>query len=152
MNSSKPQVALNSLSKDHDESLKFCSRIRNGLSNKVKPERIRSYTDWFKKNYLERHFETEENLIFPVLGKNVRVKRAIANHRRIRKLLSCGCENEKVLHLLEEELSRYIRFEERTLYAEIKKLATAEQLFEFEKLHQNLHLPEEQWKDKFWLE
>ena len=144
-------LALKTMSREHDTSLTFCSRIRIGLSNNVDSERIRKYTDWFKTNYLERHFEMEETLIFPVLGRNVRVKRALANHRRTRRLLSCGCENEKVLNLLEEEFSRYIKFEEGTLYAEMEKLATAEQLTEFEKLHESLHVSEEEWEDNFWI-
>lgn len=145
-------LSLNTIRKEHDDSLNFCFRIRTGLSNEVEPDRIRHYTDWYKNNYLEPHFEVEEKLIFPVLGNNVRVKRALANHRRIRRLLSCGCENEKVLSLLEEELESYIRFEEKILYREIEIAANSKQLAEFKKLHETFHYPEEEWEDKFWLE
>lgn len=69
-------LSLNTIRKEHDDSLNFCSRIRTGLSNEVEPDRIRHYTDWYKNNYLEPHFKVEEKLIFPVLGNNVRVKRA----------------------------------------------------------------------------
>lgn len=138
--------------REHVESLNFCSRIRTGLSNDVEPNRIRQYTDWFKENHLEPHFQLEEKLIFPVLGQNARVKRALANHRRINRLLNCGCENEKVLNLLEEELESYIRFEEKTLYREIDKIAHAKEIEEFEKHHEYLHSLNEEWKDKFWLD
>lgn len=151
-NTAIQHMALTTIRLEHDESLIFCSRIRIGLLNNVEPERIRSYTNWFTNNYLDPHFEVEEKLIFPVLGTNARVKRALANHRRIRRLLSCGCENEKVLNLLEEELEAYIRFEERILYKEIEKNSNAKQFSEFENLHKNLHLSNEEWEDKFWLE
>src|SRR5690606_22726019 len=143
-NTATQHLALTTIRLEHDESLIFFSRIRIGLLNNVEPERIRSYTNWFTNNYLDPHFEVEEKLIFPVLGTNARVKRALANHRRIRRLLSCGCENEKVLNLMEEELEAYIRFEERILYKEIEKNSNAKQFSEFENLHKNLHLSNEE--------
>lgn len=132
---------------EHDHALQLCERIRVGLKNKVDLVRIRSYTDWFQATYLEPHFEIEEKYIFPLLGSNARVKRALANHRRIRKLLSCSCENEKVLNLLEEELASYIRFEERVLFKEISK---AGKLSEIEKLHHEIPFTQEEWEDQFW--
>lgn len=151
-NTATQHLALTTIRMEHDESLNFCSRIRTGLVNNVELERIRNYTNWFKNNHLDPHFEVEEKLIFPVLGTNARVKRALANHRRIRRLLSCGCENQKVLNLLEEELEAYIRFEERILYKEIEKNANVKKFAEFEILHESLHFPDEVWEDQFWLE
>src|SRR5690554_5253841 len=93
---------LEPISREHRQALRLCDNIRTGLQNKVEKERIRRYTDWFKENYLDPHFRLEEQHIFPLLGNNVRVKKAMANHRRINKLLSCDCDNERVLNLLEE--------------------------------------------------
>lgn len=132
---------------DHNHALQLCERIRTGLENDVDPQRIRAYTDWFQTTYLEPHFEIEEKYIFPVLGSNVRVKRALANHRRIRKLLSCNCENEKVLNLLEEELASHIRFEERVLFREISRTG---KLSEIEKLQEDIENTNEDWEDRFW--
>lgn len=132
---------------EHHQALQFCSRVREGLKNEVELVRIRAYTNWFQINYLEPHFEIEEKFIFPILGFNVRVKRALANHRRIRKLLSCGCENEKVLNLLEEELTAHIRFEERILFKEINN---PKELEEIEKQHNGIYLSDEDWEDPFW--
>ena len=98
------------LLEDHDHVLKMCCRIRNGLLNGVETIRLRKYADWFLERYLEPHFEIEEEHIFPILGTNARVKKALANHRRIKRLLSCSCENLKVLNLLEEELASHVRF------------------------------------------
>ena len=142
-------AALQPLSRDHHHVLELCSRIRLGLERGVEKERIRKYIDWFQKVYLTPHFEMEEQLIFPVLGSNARVKRALANHRRIKRLLSCSCDDEKVLNLLEEELGTYIRFEERTLYNEIQAVP-AEKLAEIERHHKELDLKQESWQDPFW--
>lgn len=147
----KGHEALEPLSVEHDHALQVCSRIREGLNKNVEKWRIREYIDWFEKTYLEPHFEIEEQLVFPVLGKNARVKRALANHRRVKRLLSCSCEDEKVLNLLEEELSAYIRFEERVLYKEIQRVATPEKLAEIENHHFNMTFSDDDWKDRFWL-
>lgn len=152
MNETVPRPeALEYLGKEHDHVLQLCSRIREGLNRKVETARIRSYAEWFKENYLEPHFHIEEQVVFPVLGTNVRVKRALANHRRINRLLNCSCEDLKVLNLLEEELSRHIRFEERILYREIEKVATPQKLAEIEMQHQGIPFSDSEWKDTFWL-
>ncbi len=140
-----------SLNSEHQQVLQLCDNIRAGLSRNVEKQRIRRYTDWFKENYLDLHFAFEEQHIFPLLGNNVRVKKALANHRRIHKLLSCDCDNERVLNLLEEELSTYIRFEERVLYKELRELTSPDDIKRIEALHDELVLTEEEWQDKFWL-
>lgn len=80
------------------------------------------------------------------------MRKALANHRRIKRLLSCGCENEKVLNLLEEEFGTYIRFEERVLYNEIRRVVNPEKLEEIEKHHDRIEIPVDAWKDPFWEE
>ena len=113
----KPRVkrheALEPLSIEHHYGLLLCWKIREGLSNNIETKRIKHYTDWFKRNYLEPHFEIEEKYIFPILGShNVRVKKALANHRRLKRLFDETSEVDKSLNRKEEELGRYIRFEE----------------------------------------
>ena len=147
----KPQQeALAPLQNDHHHALRVCSRIRDGLKKEVEQHRIRKYIDWFTENFLEPHFDAEEQLIKEILGNNARVKKALANHRRIKRLLSCSCDNEKVLNRLEEELGTYIRFEERTLYREINLAVTTERFAEIEKHHQQSYLSDDDWEDHFW--
>ena len=140
---------LEPIIEEHNHALLLCSRIREGLQKDVKLGRIRAYTDWFQSTCLEPHFEIEEKYLFPVLGSNVRVKRALANHRRIRKLLSCSCEDDKVLNLLEEELTSHIRFEERVL---LKDFKNGKKLKEIQKKHQEIPYTDEDWEDRFWLD
>ena len=139
------------ISSEHRQALQLCDNIRKGLLKNVQQERIRRYTDWFKKKYLDPHFELEERHVFPLLGSNVRVKKALANHRRINKLLSCDCDNERVLNLLEEELRTYVRFEERVLYKEIAQNASFESWAVLDRHHDSIKFSEDDWEDKFWI-
>ena len=145
----KRHEALEPLSIEHHYGLLLCWKIREDLSNNIETERIKDYTDWFKRNYLEPHFEIEEKYIFPVLGKNnVRVKRALANHRRLKRLFDDTSEVNKALNRIEEELSRYIRFEEDILYNEIQSVASPRQLVEIEKHHQSIKFSDDEWEDR----
>lgn len=134
---------------EHHYGLLLCWKIREYLSNNIEIERIKNYTYWFKSNYLEPHLEVEEKYIFPVLeNHNVRVKKALANHRRLKRLFDETCEANKALNRIEEELNRYIRFEEGILYNEIQSVASPEQLVEIEKHHQGVKFSNEEWEDQ----
>ena len=148
-NISLSQQALEPLRNEHKDVLLLCSRIREGLKRGIEMERIRKYTDWFQQTHLEPHFALEEQLIFPLLGTNVRVKKALANHRRIKRLLGCSCKDEKVLNLLEEELATYIRFEERILYKELE-LSNPGKIQKIEEQHQAMQVNNTKWQDPFW--
>lgn len=149
--SPKKQVALIPLIEEHNEVILLCERIRFGLKNNIELRRIKDYVDWFKEEYLEPHFEIEKQFIFPILGiNNVRVKKALANHRRLNRLFAKTTELNKTLHKIEEELSTYIGFEERVLYSEIREIATPQQWEEIENRHHQLDFSQEAWEDTFW--
>ena len=148
--SEERNLSLTPLIEEHNEVILLCERIREGLRNKIEPKRIKKYIDWFKVEYLDPHFEIEKKYIFPILGNNnVRVKRALANHRRLNRLFSETSELNKVLNKIEEELSTYIGFEERVLYNEIRTVASPLQWEEIEKSHKQLEFSNE-WEDRFW--
>ncbi|MBK5213565.1 MAG: hemerythrin domain-containing protein [Flavobacteriaceae bacterium] len=145
-------IVLMPLIDEHNEVILLCERIREGLRNKTETKRIKKYIDWFKTNYLDPHFEIEKKYIFPILGiSNVRVKRALANHRRLNRLFEETSELNTVLNKIEEELSSYIGFEERVLYNEIRTVASPQQMEEIEKRHQQLKFIDDDWKDRFWV-
>lgn len=147
----QPQhISLTPLIEEHNEVILLCERIREGLRNKIESKRIKNYIDWFKVAYLDAHFEIEENTSFLLGNNNVRVKRALANHRRLNRLFSETSELNKVLNKIEEELSSYIGFEERILYNEIRTIASPQQWKEIEKSHQELEFSDAEWKDRFW--
>ena len=68
------------------------------------------------------HFYTEEQLIFPILGNTHEgVGKALFEHRRIKRLFVKEKNIIKSLSLIEEDLEKHIRFEERLLFAEIER-------------------------------
>ena len=144
---------LKPLSREHHQSLLLCWKIRTGLRKKVDVSLIKSYVDWFYKNHVQSHFELEEKHVFSILGKEHElVKRALAEHRKLRRLFKEENEVVKNLGLIEEKLEAHIRFEERILFNEIQKMATRKELKEMELLHMgsdSLKKPQE-WKNEFW--
>jgi len=145
--------ALKPLSREHHQSLLLCWKIRTGFSKKIEISLIKSYADWFYKNYLLLHFEIEEKYVFSILGNDHElVKRALAEHRKLRRLFEDGNEVTKSLGLIEELLETHIRFEERVLFNEIQKIATQKELEEMEVIHADMdsHKKPKEWKYEFW--
>ncbi|MTE27431.1 hemerythrin domain-containing protein [Winogradskyella ouciana] len=146
----KRHKALQPLSREHHHGLLLSWKIRTGFSKNIDPKRIRTYADWFYKNHLIPHFEIEENHIFPILeDENELVKRALAEHRRLKRLFEEREDDIKTLSKIEEELEQHIRFEERVLFPEIQKVATEDEFFHIEKIHQPEKFVENE-KDLFW--
>lgn len=132
----KRHKSIQPLSRDHHHSLLLCWKIRTGFSKDVPAERIKRYTDWFFEHHIEPHFELEEKHLFPILGENnPLVKKAISEHRRLKRLFKDNDDASKSLSLIEEELEQHIRFEERVLFNKIQKVATKEQLKSISKMH-----------------
>lgn len=150
MKTETDKTNLEPLVEEHRRLLELCEHIRKGLALGVETGRIRKYADWFKNQVLQPHFETEEQLLFSALGRNARVKKAQANHRRILRLLSCSCEDVKVLNLLEEELQTYIRFEEKTLFTEYESASVKLPKEEIVHHHRQSSLHQQEWDDPFW--
>lgn len=127
----KRNEALQPLSRDHHHGLLLCWKIRQGIKLNVEPERIKKYLDWFWVSYLKPHFEIEEQYVFPVLGnENELVKQALAEHRRLKRLFETESDLLKSISLIEEELEKHIRFEERVLFNEIQTNVSSEQLLQ----------------------
>ncbi|TBW29041.1 hemerythrin domain-containing protein [Gramella sp. KN1008] len=148
----KRHEALQPLSREHHYGLLLCWKIRQGFKLNIDPDRIKAYADWFKLNYLDPHFQAEEEYIFPILGNNHDlVKRALEEHRRLENLFEQGSDLHKLLKKIEKELDLHIKFEERVLFNEIQKTASSEQLEEIKKHHEDGNFCEDDWKDQFWL-
>ncbi len=142
---------IESAQDEHFQALSFGFRIAQGLRNGVETHRLKAYADWFFENYLLPHLEIEKEYLFPILGlENVRVKKALANHRRLLRLFNNTDEVYKSLNRIEDEIGRYIRFEERILYKQIEEKASVEQLNKAREQFKKLSVPEHPWKDKFW--
>jgi iron-sulfur cluster repair protein YtfE (RIC family) len=146
----KRHIALQPLSREHHQGLLLSWKVRKGLSKGVELKRISKYVHWFYTEHLQKHFSDEEEFVFPVLGNDHElVKRALAEHRRLIRLMENEEELERSLHAFEEELEKHIRFEERTLFNEIQTIATSEQLKKIEEvLNEDTFC--DSWDDQFW--
>jgi hemerythrin-like domain-containing protein len=103
-------------------------------------------------DYLGFHIEMEEKYIFPVLGMDHKmVKKALADHRRINRLLQDQNDMLKSMNSIEELLEQHIRFEDRMLFPEIEKIATPDQshVIDYAKSMYSIY-KEKEWIDKFW--
>lgn len=146
----KRHKALQPLSREHHHGLLLSWKIRSGFSKNVSADRMKTYADWFFEHHLIPHFELEEAEIFSILdAENDLVKKALADHRRLKRLFSDETDVEKSLSRIEEELEQHIRFEERILFPEIQKWATEEQLQYIAKIHQPESF-EDNITDEFW--
>ena len=78
---------------------------------------------------MSTHFNIEEEFVFPLLGnEHELVKKALTDHRRLKRLFEDTTDIEKSLSLLEEELEKHIRFEERVLFPAIETIANEKEL------------------------
>ncbi|WP_410220534.1 hemerythrin domain-containing protein [Pedobacter sp.] len=140
--------ALQPLSREHHYGLLLSWKIREGFKRNIAPERIKKYVDWFWENHLNPHFNAEEKYLFSILpAQNEHIRKALSEHRRLKRLFTGESEPIRTLSLIEEELENHIRFEERVLFNEIQQQATPEQL---ELLEQHQHVIADNWNDEFW--
>lgn len=146
----KRSKALQPLSREHHHGLLLCWKIRTGLKKSIDLSRIKAYTDWFFKNSLLTHFNIEEEFIFPLLGnEHELVKKALTDHRRLKRLFEDTTDIKKSLSRLEEELESHIRFEERILFPAIEKIVKEKELKLIMEIHSELSTYED-WGDEFW--
>src|SRR5690606_578003 len=109
----KRNESLKPFSRDHHHGLLLCWKIRTGLKKGIALSRIKLYANWFFETHLLPHFEAEERHVFPILGnQNDLIKKALADHRRLKRLFEDEIDLEKTLSQIEEELESHIRFEE----------------------------------------
>lgn len=120
----------------HHEGRLLCWKIRAGNKRGVAPARIRRYCQRYLRTRLKPHFEVEENVLFPILGlDHPGVRRAMAEHRRLQRLINGRTDAVMAIMLVEEELEAHIRFEEQHLFDLIQQVATPGQLQEVEQAH-----------------
>ncbi len=145
----KRHEALKPLSREHHHGLLLCWKIREGFRRNIEIDRIKRYTDWFWHHHLTHHFAAEEKFIFSILPPgNDLTRKALAEHRRLKRLFEDDQDTFRSLSLIDEELERHIRFEERVLFNEVQRVATPEQLQAI-KTHP-ADLAFDDWEDVFW--
>jgi hypothetical protein len=102
---------LKPISREHHHGLLLCWKIRTGLQKGIEPERIKKYAEWFYENHLLAHFDFEEIHIFLLPGiEQSLIKRALSEHRKLRRLFEAKTDVLKTLNWIEELLEAHIRF------------------------------------------
>ncbi|MCO6499900.1 MAG: hemerythrin domain-containing protein [Vicingus serpentipes] len=152
MKAIKRHEALKPLSREHHEGLLLSWKIRMGLKKEVAIDRIKRYCDFFFKEDLVHHFNIEELHVFSLLEpEDELVKRALADHRKLKRLFMQKQPDMKTIVAIEEELEKHIRFEERVLFNKIQEEASEKQLLKVLELHNsNKGCNMDNWNDKFW--
>lgn len=125
----KPNMTIHEACAKHHKTLFFCSNIRDGIDHNIALDRIVKYVNWYGEQILFPKMIIEEELLFKILSEDhYLVKRAIKEHRRLRRLFKIGTNPMKNLIYIEEELDLHIRFEEKNILSEIEKMASAKEL------------------------
>lgn len=142
--------ALQPLSREHHEALLLYFKIRQGLKKGVDCTRIAAYARWFFEQYLQPHFQIEEEQLFPLLGKEHHlIVRACEEHAKLRRQFSDSLSHEEDLLAAGKALEDHVRFEERVLFNLIQDS------IEENRLLIALKVPADApscslWQDEFW--
>jgi iron-sulfur cluster repair protein YtfE (RIC family) len=140
----KRHKALQPLSRDHHNGLILAQTLKKGAPHyKGMPTTIegkKEYTVLFYSSDLIKHFNDEEQILFPLVkGRSNtvdnQINEIIDEHRKMENLIS-EIQNiddfEKILNEFGTLLEKHIRKEERELFNEIEKLLSGNELSEIE--------------------
>lgn len=146
----KRHLVLQPLSRNHHHGLLFCWKIRSGVKRGIAVSRMKAHANWFWDTHLVSHFEEEETVVFPILGKgNELIQQAIDEHAELKKLFSQEDIDYEFLNYLQVALEKHIRFEERILFNKIQEAASADQLAAVEQ-HITAEGEKLEWQDDYW--
>ena len=148
----KRSAELAPLSRDHHEGLLLGWKLRQGMKKGVDAARMATFVKWFWQVHLVPHFSKEETFLPPVLPNSHQLmQQMLEEHVNIKAKVDRISDSSTYddLEALAETVNQHIRFEERVLFNEVEKRATAEQLLQ---LLQQLtdDKVEEEWEDVFW--
>jgi len=136
----KRNPALYTLSHDHHQGLILAQQLKKGAPQyKGMPSTLedkKEYTLSFYKTELVKHFQDEEEILFPaVKNKNDELDRKIAEiiseHRKMESLIKDLEKTDQLQNVLDELgwlLEKHIRKEERDVFMEIENVLTEEEL------------------------
>ena len=124
----KRDPALIGLSHDHHHALSRARKLRRAATADSAEALVeaRAFLAFFEGE-TARHFEQEEQFVFPLLGSaHPDVQRALDDHRTIRTLVAAlaaetGAVSPEHLVELAVALEVHIRFEERELFEEVQR-------------------------------
>jgi len=136
----KRHPSLYTLSHDHHQGLILAQQLKKGAPQyKGMPSTLKDkkdYTISFYKTELVKHFQDEEEILFPaVKNKNddldKKIAEIISEHRKMETLIRDLEKTDQLENVLDEFgqlLEKHIRKEERELFVEIEKVLSEEEL------------------------
>ena len=136
----KRHPALYTLSHDHHQGLILAQQLKKGAPQyKGMPSTLdgrKEYTITFYKTDLVKHFQDEEEILFPaVKNKNddldKKIAEIISEHRKMELLVKDLEKTDQLENVLDEFgqlLEKHIRKEERELFMEIEKALSGAEL------------------------
>ena len=146
----KRHESIQPLSRDHHHGLLLCWKIKTGFAKGVSTDRMKVYVDWFYEKHIKKHFEIEEEFVFPVLGNDHElIKQALDQHKTLMKLFTDNSDVTGSLKNIQTELEKHIRFQERVLFNEIQKVASEKQLKIIKEHHSDDKFVDN-LSDQFW--
>ena len=150
----KRSAQLAPLSREHHDGLLFVWKLRQGLANDTSLETLRNFCCWYWKNYIQQHFDHEENILLKYIpSDNAMARQLKEEHNNIRELiLSIDYKADAItIGMLADFISRHIRFEERTLFNYLEQNLTVGQLDDifFQLAIQPIASIE--WNEEFWI-
>ncbi len=140
------------LSREHHFGLLCMWKIRQGVTKGIAYKRILNYVNYFWKESLSRHFETEDRVL-PEMENAILQNQMEQEHSQIRKLIShINASDDKQLLLdFANALQNHIRFEERVVFPEYEQNLSDEQMKEIGKLLSDSdHKGIDDYPDEFW--
>ena len=146
------------ISREHHGTLLFCWKLKRGVANHSELDRIIKYVNWYWKEHLMPHFNTEETLLFLSVNDKM-VSKALDEHTTIReliKMLNKDIDENKKINLISELsqiVNNHTRYEERQLFPYLEEKLSAGQLQKIGKeLANGEHSAREDYEDEFWKE
>lgn len=140
------------LSREHHFGLLCVWKIRQGVTKGIAYKRILNYVNYFWKESLSRHFETEDRVL-PEMENAILQNQMEQEHSQIRKLIShINASDDKQLLLdFANALQNHIRFEERVVFPEYEQNLSDEQMTEIGKqLSDSGQKGIDEYPDEFW--
>lgn len=140
------------LSREHHFGLLCVWKIKQGVNKGVPYKRILNYVNYFWKESLSHHFETEDRVL-PEIQNSILQNQMEKEHSDIRKLINnINASEEKQLLLdFAYALQNHIRFEERVVFPEYEDHLSDDQMKEIGKqLSDSGHKGIDEYPDEFW--
>lgn len=151
----KRDVNIQPLSKDHHFTLLFCWKIRTGIRNKIEPERIRKYVEYFWNADMKTHFREEEEILFAPVQDEM-VQQALDDHIQIAHDVNhveaaSDAAVEEALNTLADRVEAHVRYEERELFPHLERVLTSDQLAAIGLALSKEEPLQENYEDEFWV-